>query len=227
PDLAMFDRFQKWANGNIKILTVAPERPGAMELIKHAVTNGVMVSMGHHLATDDDLERAVAAGASLCTHFGNGIPNEINRHNNPLWWLLACDRISGMFITDGHHLPADLIKVALRSKGIDRFIVTSDASPLAGMPPGKYTIFKELPTVVDDTGLIYSEKTMSLAGSHSTIMECMNYLASLDLLSENDLIKAGIINPLRAIGMKPDAVSKLQGPAIKFSNGRFVFDTSF
>jgi N-acetylglucosamine-6-phosphate deacetylase len=65
------------------------------------------------------------------------------------------------FITDGHHLPDDLIKVALRAKTLDRFIVTSDASPLAGMPPGKYTIFGTLAVDIDDTGLIYSEQSRS------------------------------------------------------------------
>lgn len=224
PDAAMFDQFQEWADGNVKIMTVAPERPGCAELIKHVTDSGVVVSMGHHLATDEDMEKAVAAGASLCTHFGNGIPNEINRHDNPFWWLLASDDISGMFITDGHHLPADLIKVALRSKGVNRFIVTSDASPLAGMPPGKYKIFGDLPVVIDETGLIYSEQSNSLAGSHSTIMECMNHLASLNLLSEEELCQVGITNPLNVLGMKPDNIAKLAGPSIGFANGQFTIE---
>ena len=170
PDPTIFDKFQEWAEGNIKILTVAPERPGCEKLIRHVTKQGVIVSIGHHMAKDSDLEMAVNAGAKLCTHVGNGIPNQIHRHDNPLWWQLSEDRVTCMFITDGHHLPADFIKVALRAKTPDRFIVTSDASPLAGMPPGKYLIFGSLPVVISENGLIYSEKSQSLAGSHATIM---------------------------------------------------------
>jgi N-acetylglucosamine-6-phosphate deacetylase len=178
--------------------------------------------MGHHLASDDDMARAVKAGAKLCTHVGNGIPNEIHRHNNPLWWQLSCDDVSGMFITDGHHLPADLIKVAFRAKETSRFIVTSDASPLAGMPAGKYVVFSGLPVVIDDTGLIYSEQSKSLAGSHSTMMECMNHLASLNLLTEAELWKVGFENQLRLLNIKPEQIDALKGPRMEFRNGRFV-----
>jgi N-acetylglucosamine-6-phosphate deacetylase len=222
PDVKTFDRFQEWAGGNIRILTVAPERPGCEELIRHATRQGVAVSIGHHMASDGDMERAVRAGAKLCTHVGNGIPNLIHRHENPLWWQLSCDELTGLFITDGHHLPADLIKTALRAKTVDRFIVTSDASPLAGMPPGKYTVFGSLPVAINQAGLIYSEESKSLAGSHSTIMQCMNHLASLDLLSENELWKVGFENPLRALGMKPSDVAGLKGPGVVFEEGRFV-----
>ena len=222
PSPKMFDQFQEWADGNVRILTVAPERPGAEELIRHVTKRGVVVSMGHHLASDDDMERAVQAGARLCTHVGNGIPNQIHRHQNPLWWQLACDDVTGMFITDGQHLPADLIKVALRAKTVNRFIVTSDAAPLAGMPPGKYTIFGNLPVVIDEAGLIYSEQSKSLAGSHSTLIECMNHLASLKLLSEDELWQVGFVNPLRMVGRKPQDFAKLSGPEVVFKKGQFV-----
>jgi len=222
PDPAAFDRIQEWAEGNIKILTVAPERPGCEELIRHAAKQGVIVSIGHHLAKDADMEKAVNAGARLCTHVGNGIPNQIHRHDNPLWWQLAEDKITGMFITDGHHLPADLIKVALRSKTPDRFIVTSDASPLAGMPPGKYMIFGSLPVVISETGLIYSEKSQSLAGSHAVILECMNHLASLNLLSEEELWKVGFLNQIKLLGLDRKRFDAMPGPDVIFQNNRFI-----
>ena len=222
PDPDLFDQFQEWAEGNIRILTVAPERPGCVDLIRHVTAGGVVVSMGHHLASDDQLGAAVDAGATLCTHIGNGLPNEIHRHRNPLWWQLSDDRVSGMFITDGHHLPAPLIKVALRAKSIDRFIVTSDASPLAGMPPEKYRIFGNLPVVIDDTGLIYSEESQSLAGSHSTVLECMNHLASLELLGEEDLWQVGLHNPLRTLGLTTADVDGLDSGEMVFEDGRFA-----
>ncbi len=222
PDIETFDRFQEWAEGNIKILTVAPDQPGSIELIRHAAASGVVVSIGHHLASDEEMAGAAAAGAKLATHIGNGIPNEIHRHDNPLWWQLACDELSGLFITDGHHLPADFIKVALRAKTVDRFIVTSDASSLAGLPPGKYTVNNGLPVVINDAGRIYSAQTKGLAGSHSTIFECMNHLASLNLLSEDELWRVGRVNPLRVLGRNPEDLAALDGPEIAFENGRFL-----
>jgi len=221
PSTGMFDRFQEWAEGNVKILTVAPEQPGCEPLIRHASESGVVVSMGHHLATDQDMERAVNAGASLCTHLGNGMPNEIPRHDNPLWWQLACDEISGLFITDGHHLPADFIKVALRAKTAERFIATSDAAPLAGMPPGKYVIRGNLPVVIDEKGKMFSEKTGSLACSHSTMIECMDHLASLGLLSEEELWQVAFFNPLKALGRTPEDLASLNGPEVLFEERQF------
>ncbi len=222
PDIRAFQRYQEWAGGAIRILTLAPERKGAEALIRYAVANRVAVSIGHHMATDADMERAVRAGASLCTHIGNGIPNTIHRHDNPLWWQLACDSVSGLFITDGHHLPDDLITVALRAKTIDRFIVTSDASSLAGMPPGRYTIFNGLPVIVNEAGKIYSEQSQGLAGSHATLLTCMNHLAKLGLLTEKELWRVGFENPLRLLGIAPAAIRKLKGPAVTYENGLFT-----
>lgn len=222
PDTAAFDRFQEWAGGGIRILTLAPELPGAEALIRHAVRQGVAVSLGHHMAGRSDMERAVSAGATLCTHVGNGLPNLIHRHDNPLWWEMACDEVSGLFITDGHHLPADLIKVGLRAKTPARFMVTSDASPLAGMPEGNYKIFGGTAVTVSGTGRISSEATGGLAGSHSTMIECMNHLASLNLLSESDLWRVGFENQARVLGKSPDSWAELPGPDVRFENRRFM-----
>jgi N-acetylglucosamine-6-phosphate deacetylase len=206
PSVEDLDRLCEWAEGSISLLTLAPERPGAPRLIEAARERGIVVSLGHHLADDLALETAVNAGAAASTHLGNGLPNEIHRHKNPLWWQLACDSLYGTFITDGHHLPPSMIKVALRAKTADRFIVISDASPLAGMPPGGYESFGKR-VMVEPSGRISCEESRSLAGSHSTMFECMNYLASLNLLSEADLWKVGFANPLKLLGRSVDCKS--------------------
>lgn len=220
PSCDDFDRYQEWADGNIRILTLAPEIEGAETLIRHAVSQGVLVSLGHHLADDDALRRAVDAGARCGTHIGNGIPNQIDRHHNPLWWQLACDALSGLFITDGHHLPAPMIKVMLRAKQIERFIVISDASPLAGLPPGRHHTFG-LDVTISETGRIYSTESQSLAGSHATMIECMNHLASLDLLDEAGLWTVGHDNPLRLLGLTSERMDPLAGPQPRFDGRRF------
>jgi len=220
PDVDTFKRFQEWAEGNVVLLTLAPEVEGAMALIRYASENGTVVSFGHHLADDDIMKEAVQAGARLCTHLGNGMPNMINRHQNPLWWQLACDDLDGIFITDGHHLPADFIKVALRAKTIKRFIVVSDATEVGGLKPGIYH-FQYHEVVLAPNGRIGFKDTPYLAGSSATMLECMNFLASLNLLSEADLWKVGYDNPLRLLGRRLGHQPS-GAPTVVFKNNQFV-----
>jgi len=227
PSIAVFERYQEWAEGHIRILTLAPERPGALELIRHATRQGVIVSLGHHAASDEHLTQAVAAGARLATHLGNGCPNMIHRHENPLWWQLACDELTGLFITDGHHLPADFLKVALRAKTPARFVVTSDASPLAGLPPGRYESFSGLTVTLDARGKISSEQSQSLAGSSACMFDCMNVLAGLSLLSESELWQVGLDNPARLLGANSEALlARAGGGRVRYAKGRFILKES-
>ncbi|MHB9036402.1 MAG: N-acetylglucosamine-6-phosphate deacetylase [Armatimonadota bacterium] len=221
PSVAEFKQFLDWADGRIAILTVAPGEPGVEELIGFAVSQGVVVSLGHHYASDEALQRAVDAGATSCTHLGNGIPNQIDRHHNPIWWQLGCDSLWAAFITDGHHLPAPMIKVALRAKGVERSMVTSDASALAGMSPGSYQWMGKT-VLVEPNGRIHCPETGGLAGSGSGMIECMNHLASLGLLSEEDMWKVGRDNPLKLIGKSMDDLKNLDGPDVIFDGVQFV-----
>ena len=220
PDVDTFKRFQEWAEGNVVLLTLAPEVEGALALIRYASESGTVVSMGHHLAEDTTLKEAVNAGARVCTHLGNGLPNMINRHQNPLWWQLACDDLTGIFITGGHHLPADFIKVALRAKTVKRFVVVSDAAHLAGLPTGVYD-FNGHVAVLAPNGRIAFKDTPYLAGSSATMLQCMNYLASLNLLSEADLWKVGYANPLHLLGRHLSR-QPADTPSVVFKNNRFA-----
>lgn len=220
PDVATFQRLQEWAAGQIVLLTLAPEIPGAMELIRYASAHGTVVALGHHLAEDAVLAEAIHSGARLCTHLGNGLPNTLNRHQNPLWGQLACDELKATFITDGHHLPADFIKVALRCKTVARFIVVSDATRLAGLPPGNYD-FHERKVTLSANGRIALQNTPYLAGSSATMLQCMNQLAALRLLSKAELWQVSYTNPLRLLGRRP-SLPHAKNQVVAFKNNRFV-----
>ena len=166
---------------------------------------GVVVSLGHHLAGDDVIARAVDAGATLCTHLGNGIANTLPRHPNPIWTQLAEDRLTACFIADGHHLPANFLRVARRAKGLDRFIVVSDSAGIAGLPPGSYH-YMDSDVVIEPSRRIIIAGSANggaptLAGSSSTLADCMRHLASLGDWSEDDLIQVGRRNPVRVLGI--------------------------
>lgn len=199
PDPAFLDELRDF----IRLLTIAPERPGATDLVRHATARGIVVSAGHCLPSPDDLAAFAAAGGRLLTHLGNGCPQLLDRHRNPVLAGLACDDLTAMIITDGHHLPPELIKVVLRCKGPDRVIVTSDAAPIAGLPPGRYRQFGGDEVVLEPSGRISCPRTGQLAASSATAARCRAYLESLDLLAEEELDAVCWRNPLRIIGVEP------------------------
>jgi N-acetylglucosamine-6-phosphate deacetylase len=184
-------------------------------LIRYARERGAAVSVGHSLFTESDLDKASVAGASALTHLGNGLPNLIDRHRNPIWVGLADDRYTAMLITDGHHLPPSIIKTALRAKSAEHIIVVSDASALAGMPPGRCVIGGR-DTVLEESGLLHIPSRNCMFGSSAVMMECMNYVAGLDPLDLDDLLAIGFYNPLRLIGVDPGVVP---------SDGQLLYNT--
>jgi len=200
PDVGLLQEILNWANGKVKLLTIAADIDGSEEIAKFATSQGVTVSLGHQMADEEDLIRLVQAGAKALTHLGNGIPGQIDRHNNPVWAGLANDDLSATIITDGHHLPTSLIKTILRTKGPERCIVISDATMLAGFEPGQYESMNQK-VILEETGRLYNPQTGYLVGSSATILDCMNHLASLNLVNTDQLLKMGFENPLRLIGL--------------------------
>ncbi|MBX6312351.1 MAG: amidohydrolase family protein [Isosphaeraceae bacterium] len=161
PDWDEFTTLQAAAGGRIVLMTLAPERPGALDFIRRAVASGVVIALGHSAADGAILRAAVEAGARLSTHLGNGIAATLPRHPNPIWHQAADDRLMASLIADGHHLDPDTLRVLVRAKTPERIILVSDASPLAGLPPGRYGDW-----AVDPAGKIVVASTPYLAGSN-------------------------------------------------------------
>lgn len=221
PSIEMFDNFQDWANGKIRILTIAADVDGAEDLARHVSGSGVCVSLGHQLAGDDDLQRLARAGATALTHLGNGLPNMLNRHVNPIWAGLANDDLTAIIIADGHHLPAAVLKTFIRAKGIERTAIISDAASVAGLPPGTYQTMGNT-AVLEESGKLHSPEKQCLAGSSATMLECMNYLAGLNLMSYDDLRTVGFANPLKLIGSSADDVDTSN--VLRFDPDRRCFE---
>ncbi|MEX0928858.1 MAG: amidohydrolase family protein [Balneolales bacterium] len=220
PTPAFLDELCTWANGKVKLLTIAAETEGAAALCAHARGLGITVSLGHQMATGEDLANLARSGAVSLTHLGNGLPKTLHRHDNPLWHGIANDSLKAMIITDGHHLPPSIIKTILRTKGSENVIVVSDASPIAGLPPGKYNTLGN-DVVLEKSGHLYNPQTGYLVGSSSSMIDCMNYLLSLKLLDTRDLFKVGFFNPLKLIHIDPQRVMDTIPPQVG-KNGPFV-----
>jgi N-acetylglucosamine-6-phosphate deacetylase len=140
PDWDEFQRWQDVARGQIRILTLSPEWPESRAFIERVAESGVIVAIGHTAATPAQIQDAIRAGARLSTHLGNGSHAKIDRHPNYIWEQLAADELWASFIVDGHHLPPSVVKCFLRSKGIARSILVTDAIAAAGRPAGRYKL---------------------------------------------------------------------------------------
>jgi N-acetylglucosamine-6-phosphate deacetylase len=124
------------------LLTVAPERAGAIEAIRLAVSRGIKVSLGHTNASAEILAAAVRAGATGFTHLANGCPRELDRHDNILWRVFETPGLSVSLIPDQIHVSPTLFRLIHRTLGSDAIYYTSDAMSAAGGPPGRYRLGK-------------------------------------------------------------------------------------
>jgi N-acetylglucosamine-6-phosphate deacetylase len=138
PDPALLERLMAPLARPILLLTLAPEREGAAAIITWARERGMLVAIGHSAADEDSVARAVAAGAVLSTHLGNGMPQMQPKFRNPLMVQLAEDRLFASVIADGVHIPIHALKVLLRAKGPERSLLVTDATAAASAPPGLY-----------------------------------------------------------------------------------------
>lgn len=146
------------------LLTLAPERPGAVEVIRAAVRAGAVVSLGHTDATAEQLRAAVVAGATGFTHLGNGCPPQLDRHDNILWRALDTPGLACALIPDGIHLPPPAFRGLHRALGSGRAWFTTDAMAAAGAPPGEYPL-GPLKLTVGEDGVVRQPGRPNFAGS--------------------------------------------------------------
>jgi N-acetylglucosamine-6-phosphate deacetylase len=154
PDLEEYHRWQDATDNQVRMVTITPEWPGASRYIERITAEGVVAAIGHTNATDREITEAVAAGATVSTHLGNGCHKVLPRHPNCIWAQLAEDRLMASFIVDGVHLPPSYVKAAMRAKGIERSLLVTDASAPAGAEPGVYTVGEQKVELTPDNRVL-------------------------------------------------------------------------
>jgi N-acetylglucosamine-6-phosphate deacetylase len=202
PSIDVLKRLLDSSGHTVSVLTLAPEMPGAGSLIEYAVEEGILVCLGHHEASREQIREACERGARVCTHLGNGIANPLPRHPNPLWDQLDEDRLAASLITDGHHLPPAFIRVVARVKGSHNLFVVSDSTSLAGCPPGEYDSLGQR-AVLEESGRIWNPVGNFLVGSSACLLDCMNYLSRLAFFGEEELWQVGFYTPLSLLKRDP------------------------
>jgi N-acetylglucosamine-6-phosphate deacetylase len=140
PDIATFDRLIDAAHGHVRLMTLAPELPGAVELTAHATSRGVRVSLGHSNATAAETQAAISVGAISATHTFNAMRPLDHREPGILGTVLTNDNLYAELICDGIHTEPEIVRLWWRSKGPQRAILITDAMSAAGMPDGEYQL---------------------------------------------------------------------------------------
>jgi N-acetylglucosamine-6-phosphate deacetylase len=138
PKLGTFERFWQAARGHIRMITIAPELDGAIELIIAAAARGICVSLGHSDAQFEATEHAIDAGARHATHTFNAMRPLAHRDAGILGAVLTDDRVTADIIVDGVHLDPAIVKLVAEAKGPERTVLITDAISATGMPDGHY-----------------------------------------------------------------------------------------
>lgn len=194
-----FARRQDACDGRIRLVTLAPEVPGALPLIEHLVESGVRVAIGHTAATPQAIADGISAGATLATHLGNGCPLMLPRHPNPIWELLAADDVFMSLIVDGHHVPGSTVKAMVRAKGLERTILVTDAIAAAGCQPGSYAI-GGVDCELSADGRVSLPGTPYLAGSALTMDQAVGNTVRFVGVTLEDAIAMASTIPARWLG---------------------------
>jgi N-acetylglucosamine-6-phosphate deacetylase len=140
PSIATFDRLVEAAHGHVRLMTLAPELPGAVELASHATSRGVRVSVGHSNATAAETRAGIAGGAVSATHTFNAMRPLDHREPGILGTVLTTDTLFSELICDGVHTEPEIVRLWWRCKGSERAILVTDAMSAAGMPDGEYQL---------------------------------------------------------------------------------------
>jgi N-acetylglucosamine-6-phosphate deacetylase len=213
PTVAIFDRLWQAARAHVRMMTIAPEIPGAMEVIDEAASRGVCVSIGHSDAEMPIAKQAIAAGARHATHTFNAMRPLDHRNPGILGEVLSSDSMTADMICDGIHVAPEVVEVFLRAKGRDRAVLITDAISATGMPDGQYQLGPILVDVNDGK----CTANGSLAGSVLTMDRAVQNVTKFSDWSLRDAVRAATLNPARAVGLSDTYGALVPGARADFT----------
>jgi N-acetylglucosamine-6-phosphate deacetylase len=213
------------ADGQIRLLTLAPEAPGALDVIEGAVAMGIRVAIAHSDASTAQIADAVRAGATMSTHLGNGCPATLPRHPNVIWDQLATDALLASLIVDGHHLPPATVSVMVRAKSPARCLLVTDAMMAAGAAPGTYRL-GDLEVVAAPSGRVAVPGSLTLAGSALTMPSAVGHTCRWASLDVGVAWAMASTQPAQYLGLSPRGEAHVtwnddfsQVEAVRYSSG--------
>ena len=197
PTVPIFERLWQAARGHVRMLTIAPEIPGAMEVIAEAARRNVCVSIGHSDAELSVAREAVKAGAHHATHTFNAMRPLDHRNPGIIGEVLSDDTITADIIVDGIHVSPEVVKLFLQAKGPERAVLITDAMSATGMPEGRYQLGPIQVDVKDGKATAGD----SLAGSVLTMDRAVRNVTKFSHWTLREAVRAATLNPARAVGL--------------------------
>ena len=210
PDIATFDRLCEAAEGHVRLMTLAPELPGAAELAAHATARGVRISVGHSNATAAETRATIAAGAVSATHTFNAMRPLDHREPGILGTVLTTDSLFAEMICDGIHAAPELVQLWYRAKGPSRAILITDALSAAGMPDGEYQLGGMTVQVADRRATLTSGV---LAGSVLTLDRALANFMEFTGVELEQALRLATANPATMAGLEAQAGALAVGAA--------------
>jgi len=196
PSILLFERFWQASEGNIRLMTIAPELPGAPELIAHATKLGVRCSMGHSDARVCEAQAGFAAGARSATHTFNAMRALDHRDPGLIAYVLDQPALFAEIICDGIHVDPMMVRLYFKAKGEDRIILVTDGISATGMPDGTYML-GDMKVEVHD-GHCTSNGT--LAGSVLTLDRAVKNFVEFTGAGLDTAVAGASRNPSQLIG---------------------------
>ncbi len=212
PTISIFDKLWQAARGHVRMMTIAPEIPGALEVIAEASRRGVCVSIGHSDAELPVALEAVKAGARHATHTFNAMRPLDHRNPGILGEVLSNDSMTADIIVDGIHVSPEVVKVFLQSKGPERAVLITDAMSATGMPDGRYQLGPIQVDVADGKATANG----SLAGSVLTMDRAVRNVTKFSNWSLREAVRAATLNPAQAVGLAGEYGHLAAGSAANF-----------
>lgn len=200
PESATVERLLQAVPGLVRKITMAPERPGALDVIRALRRRGILVSIGHTDASAEETRAAIAAGATHATHLFNAMAGIHHRRPGTAGTCLVSDEVVCELICDGLHVDFDVVQLVLRVKGYDRVALITDAIGPTGCAPGRYRL-GTLDILVDEQRSVLASDHGTLAGSVLTMERAVANVIRKAKASVCDAVAMASTIPARELGL--------------------------
>jgi len=198
PDIEIVKDFVELAKNKLKMVSIAPEFNGAIEIISYLKEKNITIAMAHSNATFNEAKKGINYGVTVATHLFNGMREFNHREPGIIGAALTDDRVYCELIYDRIHLHDETVKIALKTKGVDKIVLVSDAMRAAGLEDGEYELGGQ--KVIVNKGAARLENG-GLAGSTLNLKDAVYNMVNMLNIPIQDAVRMASLSPAKAIGV--------------------------